>query len=202
MQLKLAARRYQDFADVVSLIRENGLDEAFAARLHPSVRTDYLLCLDEKHREDEYERGRTRCRTSRSDGQLDGDSYRCARHRRRGCSACARAAAVVDPVRSVRPELDVARRGHPLQRLRSGCARTVPRHAGQAGQPCSPRRETKARAAGIAGGVPFLRQTTRQYLSDPEGSPLCLLFLLRTTFRQRTATDTRGRSPADTAGGG
>jgi len=27
--------------------------------------------------------------------------------------------------------------------------------------------------------VPFLRQTTRQYLSDPEGSPLCLLFLLR-----------------------
>jgi len=55
VQLKLAARRYQDFADVVSLIRENGLDEAFAARLHPSVRTDYLLCLEEKRREDEYE---------------------------------------------------------------------------------------------------------------------------------------------------
>ena len=55
VQLKLADRRYQDFADVVSLIRENELDESFAARLHPAVRTDFLLCLDEKRREDEYE---------------------------------------------------------------------------------------------------------------------------------------------------
>jgi hypothetical protein len=55
VQLKLAARRYQDFADVVSLIRENHLDETFTARLHPSLHTDYLLCLDEKRREDEYE---------------------------------------------------------------------------------------------------------------------------------------------------
>ena len=55
VQLKLAARRYQDFADVVGLIRENRLDESFGERLHLSVRTDYLLCLDEKRREDEYE---------------------------------------------------------------------------------------------------------------------------------------------------
>jgi len=55
VELKLAARRYQDFADVVSLIRENALDETFAARLHPAVRADYLSCLDEKRREDEYE---------------------------------------------------------------------------------------------------------------------------------------------------
>jgi hypothetical protein len=55
IELKLAARRYQDFADVVSLIRENGLDESFAGQLHATVRGDYLLCLDEKRREDEYE---------------------------------------------------------------------------------------------------------------------------------------------------
>ena len=55
VELKLAARRYQDFADVVNLIRENTLDETFTALLHPSVHTDYLLCLDEKRREDEYE---------------------------------------------------------------------------------------------------------------------------------------------------
>jgi hypothetical protein len=55
VELKLAAGRYQDFADVVSLIRENALDEEFATRLHPAVRTDYLGCLDEKRREDEYE---------------------------------------------------------------------------------------------------------------------------------------------------
>jgi hypothetical protein len=55
MQLKLAARRYQDFADVVALIRVHDLDEAFAARLHPTVRGDYIECLEEKRREDEYE---------------------------------------------------------------------------------------------------------------------------------------------------
>jgi hypothetical protein len=55
IQLKLAARRYQDFADVVALIRANQLDEAFAAGLHPSVRRDYVECLEEKRREDEYE---------------------------------------------------------------------------------------------------------------------------------------------------
>jgi hypothetical protein len=55
IQLKLAARRYQDFADVVSLIRAHDLDESFADRLHPSVRRDYIECLEEKRREDEYE---------------------------------------------------------------------------------------------------------------------------------------------------
>lgn len=55
IQLKLAARRYQDFADVVSLISANKLDESFAERLHKSVRGDYIECLEEKRREDEYE---------------------------------------------------------------------------------------------------------------------------------------------------
>ena len=55
VQLKLAARRYRDFGDVVELIRFNQLDESFAERLHPSVRGDYIECLEEKRREDEYE---------------------------------------------------------------------------------------------------------------------------------------------------
>jgi hypothetical protein len=55
IQLKLAARRYRDFGDVVELIRFNNLDEAFAERLHHSVRRDYIECLEEKRREDEYE---------------------------------------------------------------------------------------------------------------------------------------------------
>jgi hypothetical protein len=44
VQLKLAARRHRDFGDVVELIR-----------LHPSVRDDYVECLEEKRREDLYE---------------------------------------------------------------------------------------------------------------------------------------------------
>ncbi len=55
VQLKLAARRYKDFGDVVALIRSNDLDEAFADRLDESVRGDYIECLEEKRREDEYE---------------------------------------------------------------------------------------------------------------------------------------------------
>jgi hypothetical protein len=54
IQMKLAARRHQDFADVVNMIRFNDLDESFAERLHPSVRRDYVECLDEKRRDDEY----------------------------------------------------------------------------------------------------------------------------------------------------
>jgi hypothetical protein len=54
IQLKLAAHRYQDFADVVFLIRVHNLDESFADRLHPGVRSDYIECLEEKRREDEY----------------------------------------------------------------------------------------------------------------------------------------------------
>ena len=55
IQLKLAAHRYQDFADVVNLIRANSLDEGLQLQLHPSVRDDYIECLEEKRREDEYE---------------------------------------------------------------------------------------------------------------------------------------------------
>jgi hypothetical protein len=54
IQLKLAARRHQDFADVVSLIRVQGLDETFAKRLHSSLRRDYIECVEERRREDEY----------------------------------------------------------------------------------------------------------------------------------------------------
>jgi hypothetical protein len=54
IQLKLAARRHQDFADVVNLIGVHNLDESFADRLHPIVHRDYIECLEEKRREDEY----------------------------------------------------------------------------------------------------------------------------------------------------
>jgi hypothetical protein len=59
IQLKLAARRYKDFGDVVELIRCNHLDESFAVQLHASVRGDYIECLEEKRREDLYEARRT-----------------------------------------------------------------------------------------------------------------------------------------------
>ncbi len=55
IQLKLAARRYKDFGDVVELIRFNDLDETFVDQLHASVRSDFIECLEEKRREDEYE---------------------------------------------------------------------------------------------------------------------------------------------------
>jgi hypothetical protein len=55
IQLKLAARRHRDFADVVELIRYNNLDESYGARLHASVQRDFIECLEEKRREDEYE---------------------------------------------------------------------------------------------------------------------------------------------------
>jgi len=54
-ELKLAAHRHRDFGDVVELIRFNDLDEAFADHLHPSLRRDYVECLEEKRREEEYE---------------------------------------------------------------------------------------------------------------------------------------------------
>ena len=55
VQLKLAARRYYDFGDVVHLIRVHNLDDSFLARLHPSVHRDFIECFEEKRREDEYE---------------------------------------------------------------------------------------------------------------------------------------------------
>jgi hypothetical protein len=55
IELKLAARRYRDFGDVVELIRHNDLDESFGKELDESVQSDYVECLEEKRREDEYE---------------------------------------------------------------------------------------------------------------------------------------------------
>lgn len=52
--LKLAARRFRDLADVVNLIGAHNLDESFAKRLHPSLRADYLGCVAEKRREDQF----------------------------------------------------------------------------------------------------------------------------------------------------
>jgi hypothetical protein len=40
---------------VVNLIRFNDLDETFAQRLHRTLRQDYIECLEEKRREDEYD---------------------------------------------------------------------------------------------------------------------------------------------------
>jgi len=55
VELKLAARRWRDFADVVELIRFNELDETFLEKLHPSTHGDFIECLEEKRREDEYD---------------------------------------------------------------------------------------------------------------------------------------------------
>jgi hypothetical protein len=75
VQLKLAAGRYQDFADVVNLIRANGLDDAFAQRLDPSVQRDYIECMEEMRREDEYEARQDRHfdRETRGDQHESGD---------------------------------------------------------------------------------------------------------------------------------
>jgi hypothetical protein len=55
IQFKLAAGRYYDFGDVVVLIKVHSLDESFMTQLHSSVRNDFIECLEEKRREDEYE---------------------------------------------------------------------------------------------------------------------------------------------------
>jgi hypothetical protein len=55
IQLKLAARRFYDFGDVAFLIRVHHLDESFLKKLHPSVHQDFIECLEEKRREEEYE---------------------------------------------------------------------------------------------------------------------------------------------------
>lgn len=54
IELKLAARRYQDFGDVVNLISAHALDEGLLEKLHPSLHRDYIECLEEKRREDGY----------------------------------------------------------------------------------------------------------------------------------------------------
>lgn len=54
IQLKLAAQRHQDLADVVSLCRVLNLDEAYQESLHPSVRQAFRACLDEIRRDDNF----------------------------------------------------------------------------------------------------------------------------------------------------
>jgi hypothetical protein len=54
IQLKLAARRHYDFGDVVFLIRVHNLDESFMPQIHRAVHKDFIECLEEKRREDEY----------------------------------------------------------------------------------------------------------------------------------------------------
>ena len=53
IQLKLAARRYKAFGDVVALIGANNLDESFLPQVHPSVHQGFIECLEEKRRKDE-----------------------------------------------------------------------------------------------------------------------------------------------------
>ena len=60
IQLKLAARRHYDFGDVAHLIAVHDFDESFLAKLHPSVHGDFIECLEEKRREDEYEKTQDR----------------------------------------------------------------------------------------------------------------------------------------------
>ena len=74
IQLKLAARRYQDLADVVNLIRANELDESFQEKLHPSVRADFIECVAEKQREDEYEARLDRAVEAGNESPAPGDA--------------------------------------------------------------------------------------------------------------------------------
>jgi hypothetical protein len=55
IQLKLAAGAYYDLGEVVLLIRHCQLNEAFLAKLHPLVHGDFLACLDEMRREDDFD---------------------------------------------------------------------------------------------------------------------------------------------------
>lgn len=55
IQLKLAARRHYDFGDVAHLIRVHNLDESFLPQLHASVHRDFIECVEENRRDDEYE---------------------------------------------------------------------------------------------------------------------------------------------------
>jgi hypothetical protein len=74
IELKLAAGRYKDFGDVVELIRVHDLDERFGDALHPSVRGDFIECLEEKRREDEYEARQDEAFEKKKHGDHDADS--------------------------------------------------------------------------------------------------------------------------------
>jgi hypothetical protein len=54
IQLKLATRRSRDLGDVAALIRVRQRDESFLAQLPASVHQDFIECLEEKQREDDY----------------------------------------------------------------------------------------------------------------------------------------------------
>ena len=54
IELKLVTWRYKDWGDVVELIRRRDLDESFAEKLDPIVRTPYRACFDQA-RDEEYE---------------------------------------------------------------------------------------------------------------------------------------------------
>jgi hypothetical protein len=43
------------FGDVVNLIRAHNLDESLNRHLRPSVHADFVECVEEKRREDEYD---------------------------------------------------------------------------------------------------------------------------------------------------
>jgi hypothetical protein len=55
IEVKLAMRRYRDLGDVAALIRVHDLTGAFVEQLHPTLHGDYLLCLEEKRREEAFE---------------------------------------------------------------------------------------------------------------------------------------------------
>ncbi len=55
VQLKLAAGRFRDLADVVALIGANRLTPAFVERLHPAVRAAFDGCWEEIRRQIEFE---------------------------------------------------------------------------------------------------------------------------------------------------
>jgi hypothetical protein len=53
--LKLAAQTYYDSAEVVSLIRVQHLEKSFRAKIHSAVRKQFLECLQEIWRDEEWE---------------------------------------------------------------------------------------------------------------------------------------------------
>ena len=54
VELKLVTWRYQDWADVIAMIRENHLDGSFAIKLDPVARSAFLQCYGEMVEEDRY----------------------------------------------------------------------------------------------------------------------------------------------------
>jgi hypothetical protein len=54
IEMKLVTWRYQDWADVVNLIRTHSLEESFGDRFNALVRSAYIQCYDQKLDEDRY----------------------------------------------------------------------------------------------------------------------------------------------------